>query len=571
MPVYVKKSSLEQGLNSLAKVAAGALEGERENRRRLETDRDFFLREEGFDESVRQYDQTFAEKVREFDATFNEDVRQFDQKYDEGVRQFDEDVVLRREQMAVQRYDISNRRKTALDRLAAQQVTDASYLRRLDNLGDPETTDRVYETYTVSDGTGSSEVNIEELMGQLESRIGTDSEGVHIHIANWGGVERYGARAEGVENWDGIVQQAVQAYKMGDTAGAMKILGDGGIFQSGGVRNASGQSVGSMTGTDSEGSWQRDKISPQVNALKNNALEENVRQIAASTRFGSLDAFNRASKQEQDAAIDGIWGDFKKLPQLRKEQANQVLSLATAEARGAAAGKTGAVTEAQSSSLSFQTRYPAGEIDYVKTDGTPGLILDALPGGMNNPSHGAIQTYWNDMIQEATRANQLIYEVGASYDESGILTIDNSISNTIYAERLERIQQAGAAIDAQLAGQNVDEKTQEQWNGTGERMALFYSAWASGAQRVDYVVKDAPISYAQDTTAAAPGSATSTATAAVQEAQSGSKPRSSTQKVGVDVMKAPRSSPWSGEETFTDIEGRPLSYGDAGYGVVAPK
>ena len=73
MPVYTtKKSPIEEALTALTFVGQGMIEGEKEVRRRQETDRDFKMKVAGHVEGVRQYNQSFSESIRQFDERMNQ-------------------------------------------------------------------------------------------------------------------------------------------------------------------------------------------------------------------------------------------------------------------------------------------------------------------------------------------------------------------------------------------------------------------------------------------------------------------------------------------------------------------
>jgi hypothetical protein len=365
-------------------------------------------------------------------------------------------------------------------------VTDESYLRRLDQLGDPTTQRMTVDSYAVTDGSTSTSVDVGALMATLNEQLDPatrNSQGVFIEHP-WGGIERDDALGYGISDWDGSIRRAVQAYEMGDSAGALRILSDDGILASERQNGWTvvGQSSGPVRVLEDEQSQEStaiQNVNPDMTSTRNRNLEERVRQIAASTRFGSLSAFNSASPRDRQAAIDAVWGDFQNMPHLRAEQQAQVLRLATAEAQGQAAG---ALAEENQATPSFHTRYSAGELDYTRADGTPGMILDGnIPGGMNNPTYISLRSEMEQMEALAISSATLSQHY------------DADTAARLLAERQASIVRSGEIIEAQIASADVDVQTRERWEGTGTRLSDYWLMIANGTVPGPYVPSDTPV------------------------------------------------------------------------------
>jgi len=98
MPVYTpKKSPLEEALTALTFVGQGMIEGEKEVRRRQESDRDFSMKVAGHVESVRQYEQSFAQGVAEFQSRMDMELDHFDKSYKQADDHFGKEMTFRKE------------------------------------------------------------------------------------------------------------------------------------------------------------------------------------------------------------------------------------------------------------------------------------------------------------------------------------------------------------------------------------------------------------------------------------------------------------------------------------------
>ncbi len=478
MPVYTpKKSPLEEALTALTFVGQGMIEGEKEVRRRQESDRDFSMKVAGHVESVRQYEQSFAQGVAEFQSRMDMELDHFDKSYKQADDHFGKEMTFRKEDAEAQRkaameraelqsetsiktsnisaavqYDRNQRQQEeSRENRAAATRRATSYLNSVGLLG-PEGTKAHVSSYDV----GGSAVNVDDAMLTLTETVRSGTYGspaagdaTGVAASNDKIDERFrnlglkpASEYASSEEFLKAANAAIDQYNNGDTQSALGVMSGAGGFTGGTVLDDQGR--------------------PVITRVKNAQFWDSATILAAQAYAGGMDAFYEKSPTDQLRLTQKVIDEHANLPALRRALEEQVLDQKR-EAHFTDVVTTGLGLE---NNESMRAAAISNSPFYAGNDGSPAFNPNVLKGNQsialqNNLAN--MNDLYHSMYQNHKAWLFAKTSTGAPVSEDRKLEYVNAMKQ---AE--ESIHRHGDAIDQMLSGTGAPK-------GVGKSIADWYS------------------------------------------------------------------------------------------------